>query len=409
MRERGASSPGGVRGAHVRGALVVAEMALAVLLLIGAGLLIRSFMNLTRVDPGFRAGEALTFRLALPAADYTTDDQRRIFYETLLERLRAIPGVTDAAATMMLPLSGGGATLSYGIDGRPPFPEGQEPTLETRVVTAGYFEAMGIRLVRGRWIEPRDNVSGEHVVVLSERAVREQFTFADPIGQKIRLGMRLQSGLRAGGTVVGIVEDVHENGLAEAQPPQIYVPHAQFPLGGMTVIARTALPAESVTPQAREVVKALDPRLPIAAVRTLEQQIARSLEEPRFYALLLGSFAALALLLAAIGIFGVMSYLVSSRTREIGIRLALGAQHEGVMRMVLAHAISLGALGVLLGLAGGWFLTKYLATQLFQLTPTDPITFGAVGGTLMLVALVASWMPARRAMKVDPMVALRGE
>jgi predicted permease len=409
LRERGASSPGGLRGSRLRGALVVAEMALAVLLLIGAGLLLRSFANLMQVDPGFRRGEALTFRVALPGADYGTDDKKRIFYESLLERMRAIPGVTAAAATMRLPMSGDNFVLSYTIEGRPPFPAGQEPTLETRVVTAGYVEAMGMRIVRGRAIEERDNVSGQRVVLLSERAAREQFSYGDPIGQKIMLGMVTQTGMRAGGTVVGIVADVHEDGLAETQPPQIYVPHAQFPVGSMSVVARTAVPAASITPQVRALLAAMDPKLPMAEVRTLEQQIARSVDEPRFYALLLGSFAALALSLAAIGIFGVMSYQVSSRTREIGIRLALGAQRERVMRMVLTQALSLGGLGVVIGLAGGWFLTKYLASQLFELTPTDPVTFGAVAATLLAVALIASWMPARRATRVDPMVALRGE
>jgi predicted permease len=397
-------------GRRLRGGLVVAEIALAMMLLAGAGLLLRSFDRLRRVDPGFRTDSALTFRLALPENAYAEEPRVASFYSELQRRLEALPGVRATGAVMGLPLSGISFQLSFEVEGGPPLPFAQQPSMQVRAVTPGYFQAMGIPIVRGRGLDAGDGAGSRPVAVLSESAVRRFFPGEDPMGKRITLGWRRPDGLpKAGGEVVGIVGDVRELGLDKDEPAEIYVSHAQLPTRGMDVVVRSSVPPLSLAPSVERLVHELDPELPVARVQTLEAVVARSVSEPRFYMVLLAAFAAMAIALAAIGIFGVMSYAVTQRSREIGIRVALGADTGHVRAMVLRDALALALLGVAVGLAGAVALSRTIASLLFQMSPTDPATLAAVATALVAVALLASDLPARRATRVDPLDALRSE
>jgi predicted permease len=362
------------------------------------------------VDPGFRAGSALMFRLALPESAYGEEPRRAAFFAELLERLQALPGVRSAGAVMGVPLGGLAFSLSFEVAGRPPLPMAQHPSMQVRVATPGYFRAMGIPLRRGRLLEPSDTAQGRPVVVLSESAARRFFAGEEPIGQRITIGWRRPEGLPpAGGEVVGIVGDVRELGLDQEHAPEAYVPYAQLPVSAMDVVLRTSVDPLALTRTLQRVVADLDPELPVARVQTLETIVARSVSEPRFYMVLLAAFAALAVALAALGIFGVMSYAVVQRSREIGIRVALGADPRDVLGMVLRQALLLTLGGVAAGLLGAAALSRVLASLLYDLSPTDPATLGSVAALLTSVALLASYLPARRATRVDPLEALRAE
>ncbi|HEY3188888.1 MAG TPA: FtsX-like permease family protein, partial [Solirubrobacteraceae bacterium] len=409
LREGGRGLLGG-RGHRLRGGLVVGQMALAMMLLAGAGLLIRSFVQLRRVDPGFRAPGALTFRIALPESVYKDERQQVVFFDELVARLGALPGVRSAGTVMGLPLSGTRFSLVFEVAGRPKLPVAQQPSMELRVASPGYFEAMGIPLLRGRGFERGDREGARQVVVLSQTAVRRFFPGEDPLGKSITVGWRRGEGKPpAGGEVVGIVGDVKERGLAEENPPEIYLPYAQLPVSTMDILLRTSTGPMTLAPAAAGVVHGLDPELPVARVRTLDDIVARSISEPRFYVVLLGAFAGTALFLAALGIFGVMSYAVVQRSREIGIRVALGAHPAHLRRMVLGQALLLAAGGVVVGLLGSLALSRVIAGLLFELSPTDPGTLAGVAALLTGVALLASYLPARRATRVDPITALRSE
>ena len=295
-------------GARMRGALVIGEMALAVMLLAGAGLLIRSFVKLASVDPGFHAAQSLTFELSLPDLRYEKQEQQVAFFDQLMPRLQSIPGVRSAAAVQALPLSGSSFFISFEVGGRPPVPPSQQPAMQIRVATPGYFQTIGIPLKRGRLFTDEDRPGSPPVVLITESAARQYFPNEDAIGKTIKLGWGHGKGTpRAGGEVVGIVGDVKDAGLDEAEPPQLYLPYRQWPIQGMAIVLQTAVPPASVADAAKRAVYATDPNMPVANVRTLEQIVARSISQPRFYTLLLGLFAGVALLLAAIGIFGVLS------------------------------------------------------------------------------------------------------
>ncbi len=405
---RGAVGPRG--GRRVRAVLVVAELALAVMLLAGAGLLLRSFMKLQAVDPGFKVEQALTFDLTLPDSRYQEDARRVAFFDALMPRLRGLPGVEAVSAVMGLPLSGMDFNISFGITGRPPLPPAQQPSMQVRVATPDYFTAIGIPLKRGRFFTDNDTASMPQVVLITESAARQFFPNEDPIGKTIELGWRRRgTKSRAGGQVVGIVGDVKSAGLNEPNPPHIYMPLRQWPVASMTMILKTAVPPMALAEAVRREVYALDGNLPVSNLRTLDAIVAASISQQRFYMLLLTIFAAVALLLAAVGIFGVLSYAVSQRTREIGIRMALGAQGHSVITLVVRQALTLVACGVGAGLAAGLALSQTMAKMLFDVTPTDPATYAAVSAVLAVVALMASYLPARRATRVDPIVALRAE
>jgi putative ABC transport system permease protein len=281
--------------------------------------------------------------------------------------------------------------------------------METRVASSDYFKTMGIPIHRGRGFERGDGPEAAQVVLLSEAAVRRYFPGEDPLGKRIRVGWRRDGKPPAGGEVVGVVGDVKERGLGQDNPPEIYIPSAQLPFDSMDVVIRTSIDPLALLPAAEAVVHGIDPELPVARARTLEDVVARSISEPRFYMVLLGAFAVVALFLAALGIFGVMSYAVVQRSREIGIRVALGALPADVLRSILVQALLLSGVGVTVGLVGAVALSRTLSRLLFNLSPTDPPTLAATAALLTLVAAVASYLPARRATEVDPLVALRSE
>jgi putative ABC transport system permease protein len=410
LKEGGRSAPTSRGGTRMRGALVIAEMALAVMLLTGAGLLIRSFVKLAAVDPGFHVEQALTFELSLPDSRYEREAQQVAFFEQLIPRLRSVPGVRDVGAVLSLPLSGSSLVLSFAVSGRPPVPPAQQPVMHVRVATPDYFKTIGIPLERGRMFTDLDREGTQPVVLLTKAAVREFFPNEDPIGKKITLGWGRGPGTpRAGGEVVGVIGDVKDAGLNEADPPLLYLPYRQWPVQAMSVVVKTSVPPASITDVVRREVYSVDPSIPISNLRTLEQIVARSISQPRFYMTLLAVFAGVALLLAAIGIFGVLSYAVAQRTREIGIRMALGARERTVVGLVVRHAMILATAGVLIGVGAAFFLSRTLSTLLYDTTPRDPVTFASVAGLLLFVALFASYVPARRATRVDPIVALRTE
>jgi putative ABC transport system permease protein len=410
LKEGGRGAVTSRAGSRLRAALVVAELALAVMLLAGAGLLMRSFVKLQAVDPGFRPEQALTFELSLPDARYAEDPARIAFFDQLLPRLRALPGVRSAAAVMGLPLSGLDFIISFEVEGRPPVPPAQRPAMQVRVATPEYFGTIGVPIRRGRGFTADDRLGTQKVVVITEAAARQFFPGEDPIGKTIKLGWGHGPGKpRAGGMVVGIIGDVKDSGLDEANPPQIYMPLRQWPVSFMAVVMKTAVPPTSLAEAARSQVLAIDPNLPVSNLNTLDAIVAKSISQQRFYMLLLSIFASVALILAAIGIFGVLSYAVSQRTREIGIRMALGAQGGSVVGLIVSQAMLLVVSGVIAGTVLALFLSQTMTRMLFSITPTDPTTFAAVALVLGMVALLASYLPARRATRVDPIVALRAE
>ena len=398
------------RSGRVRGGLVIGQMALAMILLAGAGLLLRSFAQLQQVKPGFDVENALTFRIALPAETYKDESRRVVFFDRLLDRLSALPGARASAATLGLPLNGTQINISFQIRNRPELPPSQQPAMEMRSTTPGYFKAMGIPVIRGRGIEARDIAGANQVVVLSQSAVKKYFPNENPIGQWITLGWRRPEGQpKAGGEVVGVVADVKTFGLAKDAVPEVYLPYAQLPVGSMDVLIRTSVPPLSLGPAVESTVRELDPDIPVARLRSFEDVVSRSISQPRFYMLLLGLFASMAVLLAALGIFGVMSYAVAQRSREIGIRMALGAHPATVMGMVLKNAATLIVSGIAIGLAGALALSRSLSGLLFNLSPNDPSTLAGVAVLLTAVALLASYLPARQATRVDPQLTLRSE
>ncbi|CAN5880254.1 ABC transporter permease [soil metagenome] len=409
LREGGRGALGGVRGSHARSMLVVSEMALAVMLLIGAGLLIRSFLQLQQVDPGFRTEQALAFDLELPSQSYSEGPQQAEFFRALIERLQPLPGVQAVSAVNILPMANDRFIINFDVEGRDEAPPGERPVLEVRVATPDYFRTMGIPLRRGRAFGDADRADAPPVVVINEMAARRYFPDEDAIGQRIRLGWGPGDDRFAGGEVVGVVADVRQVGPSEDYVPEIYLPYTQVPVSDMSVIVRTAGDPLALAGVLRSQVRELDPNLPLSNLRTLDQLVAQSVAQPRFYMLLLTVFAAVALALAAIGIFGVMSYSVAQRTREIGIRVALGAEPQRVLQLVVGRALRLALLGVAVGLLGALALTRLLESLLFGVSTTDPLTFVAVAVLLAAVALLASYLPARRASGVDPIVALRAE
>jgi putative ABC transport system permease protein len=399
----------GARGG-LRGGLVVGQIALAMVLVAGSALLLRSFALLRRVDPGFRTEHALSFRVALPESAYRDDARMLSFHDELQRRLAAVPGVTSVGEVAAVPLAGTHFNISFTVEGWPEVPPAQQPSMEVRMATPGYFRTIGIPLRRGRGFTETDGPQAPQVVVLSESAVRKYFPHEEPIGKRIRLGLGRGPGTpRAGGEVVGVVGDVKEVGLGAESPPEIYVPYAQFPFYSMDVVMRTSVEPRSLAAVAERVVHGIDPELPVARVSTLDEVLARSVSEPRFYAILLGSFAGAALFLAALGLFGVTSYAVAQRTRELAVRVALGARREELLRMVLRDALVLGAAGVGVGLGGAVLLSRVISSMLYSLSPRDPATLGAVALLLLATTLLAGYLPARRATRVDPVIALRAE
>ena len=404
LREATASST--KRSHRLRHALVVAEMALALVLLIGAGLLVKSFLGLRAVDPGFTPGQVMTMTLDLPDTKYPTAVALNAFHERLLQSLSVLPDVTAAGAVNWLPLGDmliRGDLVAEGGAGK--------GWATKASVSAGYFEAMGIRLVAGRVFSDRDNAAAPGVVILSESVARRIWPGEDPIGKRLSIESRPQP--QDWLTVVGVVADVRQSGLAEDVVPAVYQPYQQVRrpgwLGRMAFVVRTSGSPMDVAPAMRTMVRDLDANLAAQSMSTMEDVITGTIAEPRFQTRLLGVFSLLALVLAAIGIYGVLSSAVAERRREIGIRVALGADRSRVVALVLRRTLMLTGIGVVLGLAGSLAVTRILSKLLFNVTPTDAATFATAAGVLVAVAVAAALIPARRASSVDPLVALRIE
>jgi putative ABC transport system permease protein len=395
---------GGIQSG-LRNGLAVAQIAIAIILLIGAGLMAKSFWALMHVAPGFRAENILTARLSLPRSRYPNNRRIGAFEQELLERLRGRPGVQSAGFTTYLPLSGSDNGWAFFIEGRPPLPVGIYNMAKYRPVSAGYFETIGIPLLRGRSFTQADTAESPLAVVINDSMAREFWGQENPIGRRLHFGGATWR------TVIGVVGDVLHESLDGETKPEMYVPVEQAPNteSSPTIVVRTALDAGAAAAELRGAVTSIDRAMPVDRIETMEQLVSGSLAHPRFRTVILVAFSILALVMASIGIYGVMNYLVIQRTREFGIRLSVGATQSDVLRLVLGRAAALIGAGTCLGLAGSVLLVRLIAKLLFGTAPLDPLTFAAVPVSLAAVALMASYIPARRATRVDPMVALRCE
>ncbi|MGO9273735.1 MAG: ABC transporter permease [Terriglobia bacterium] len=403
LKEGGSRLASGRGGQLLRGGLTIAEVALALVLLTGSGLLIRSFVRLTSIDPGFDAHHVLTARIGLPENQYAKPEQQRAFFQSLLERLRFLPGVSSADVVVAPPLMGFMMAAGFDIEGRPPRPE-VNTVAHINIAGPAYFHAMGVPLISGRFFTPQDNADAPKVVIFNQACVRRFFAGASPTGKRIRI-----AGSEEWATIVGVVGDVRQTGLASLPEPEIIEPYLQVPYSNMAVVIRTATDPLSLVPALRSQVQSLDKNLPVFEVSTMDQYLAEEVATRRFSMLLLGVFASLALVLAMVGIYGVTAYSVAQRTHEVGIRIALGASGREVLRLVLQLSMVLTLAGLAIGLAGALALTRFLSSLLYGVRPTDLLTFVAVSLVLAVAAFAASYIPARRATRVDPMVALRHE
>ena len=410
LKEGGRGTTGG-RG-RLRKALVVAEVALSLMLLVGAGLMVRSFSQLRQVDAGFRTDHALTLRVSLPVPDgqiSEADEDRFVgFFDQTLTRLRVLPGVTAAGATNMIPLDGNGTDRLIEIEGYLPRDPADMPDAQNRQATPGWFSAMGIPLVRGRLIESADDKQAPRVVVVNEAFAHRFFPNSDAIGRRIRLGKLTADFPWA--TIIGIVGDVRGFALEEPPIPTMYWPVAQIrATPALAIVVRTEGDPAALASAVRGVIAEIDPVQPIYDMQTLEQLVSKSLGQRRFTLSLMLLFGVIALVLSAVGIYGVMAFAVTQRTQEIGIRMALGARAIDVLKLIVASGMYLAAIGVILGLVGAFAITRLMASLLFGVSPTDVATFALVSVGLLVVALLACYLPARRATKVDPLIALRYE
>lgn len=399
-----ASQPGPAR---LRRLLVVGELGIALLLLVGAGLLVRSLARLSSVDPGFSADRVLRFDLALPGARYPDDPRVAAFTRELLTRLRALPGVQSAGATFGLPLTDFQFRSTFRVEGRSVDPA-REPSAQLRVATRDYFPTVRLLLLAGRSFTPQDSFGAPLVILASRSAAAKFFPNGDALGQRVRFGAR-PGNLRLQGEIVGIVGDIHDGGLDQGLTPEFYASLEQAPVAGFSVVLRTAQDPRDLAAAVRRTVSALDAELPVTQLEPMAEVVSRSISRPRFTMSLLLVFAVTALILSAVGIYGVTAYAVSQRTRELGIRMALGADARRVRGLVLRDGMRLAAAGLGMGLIAALALTRVLRGLLFEVPPTDPATHVGVALILLAVVLAACWIPARRAAKLDPWIALRTE
>jgi putative ABC transport system permease protein len=413
MKEGGPNATTGGGRRNFRNGLVVVEMALAVVLLIGAGLMLRTLWSLQRLDLGLNPDGVLTLRISLPRTSYQDTPQVVDFYARLTSRLRTLPGVTQAGAARSLPLGSQIGDFGLAVDGYVP-PPGTSAKGDWQIVTDGYMEALGEQVVRGRSIAASDTSDAQLVGLINEEMARLYWAGRDPIGGRFRIGNRAD---RPWVTVVGVVKSVRHNGITSVVKEKFYIPHSQWArslgnansIRSMTLVIKTGGDPSALTASVRGAIREMDPNLPVADVRTMADVVGTALATPRFTSVLLSIFAALALTLSAIGIYGVLSYLVSRRTREIGIRVAIGARRLDVVRMVLGNGLGLALIGIAGGMALAFGITRLLRGLLHGVTPADPATFAAVAALLTLVSVLASAVPAWRASRVDPVIALRSE
>ncbi|HEY7818180.1 MAG TPA: ABC transporter permease, partial [Vicinamibacteria bacterium] len=403
LREGGRSSVG-THGGRARNALILTEVALSVVLLVGASLLLRSFRRISSVDPGFRPENVLTFSLSLPPHAYPEDGNRVQFFDALFERLRSLPSVRSVGMVQALPLRDD-YFLSVAIQGRPEPPPGDAPSANYRVVSPGYFEAMGIALTRGRVFEARDTAEAPLVAIVDQAFARRHFPDEDPIGRGIDIG----NGVDGFYEIVGVVGDVHHDRLDLSPHPTMYVPYPQDVFSTMSVVVRANAEPLVLAPDVRDAVRELDRNLPPYAEGALEGVLADSLAQRRFSMLLLALFAVIASFLAAVGLYGVVSYAVSRRTREVGLRVAMGAAPASLVCEIVTEGMKPALAGVGIGLAAALGLSRLLETLLFGVTTFDPASYGATALALLAVAGIACFVPAWRASRLDPLEALRHE
>ena len=396
-------------GRNVRRALVVAEVGLSLTLLAGAGLLIKSVGRLENVDPGFDPHNLLVFNLNLPRVKYASDTSQILFLQQALPRLNAIPGAKSAGVTSVLPFSGGWSTASFSIEGLIVPPGQNGPWGDERVVSPRFFETMRIPLKKGRYFDDSDRQGAPQVAIIDEQFVKKYFPHVDPIGKRITFGARRGSSDSTWITIVGVVGHAAHEGLDAEPRIQYYFPSSQVGLGGMTVAIRSTGNASALLPAAREAIHSVDSNLPLSAINTMDKLVESSVGQRKLSMMLLGLFSAIAVMLASIGIYGVMSYSVTQRSRELGIRMALGAARPQVLALVVSQGMALAGVGIAIGLAAAFALTRFLSNQLFSVGATDPATFTLVSVTLAAVAFLATLVPAMRATRVDPVVALRDE
>lgn len=389
----------------LRRLLVLTELSLATILLTGSGLLIRSFLRLVSIDPGFDPHHLLTIQIPLPQAKYSQPTQQSEFFTELLRRTHALPGVQSAALTSGLPPGETGQLNGVAVEGRPFPAPGAAPDVPVATVSEGYLRLMGIRLIRGREFEESDRPGTPLVAIVNQTFARQFFPGQEPISKHVKTGARTGPWRE----IIGIAEDIRQAGLNRDSSPEIYIPYRQSPAGEMFLVIRTAFNPPSLAGAIKRDVQAIDPNQPMVDVSTMDERLAQSIGPERFNMVLLTVFAAVALCLGGTGLYGVMSYTTSQRTHEIGIRIALGAARRNIMTSVLGQAATLTVVGISMGLLGAIALTRFLTSLLFGVRPTDPVTFVSVAGVLIAVSLLASYIPARRATKVDPIVALRYE
>jgi len=402
LKEQGRGAAGDRRHNRFRSALVIVEVALAVVLLVGAGLLLRNFSRLLQVDLGFRPEQVLTMQLFLP---YPAEAKRAGIVEEILRRVEALPNVRAAGTIHFLPIGGMASKTGFRFEGRPEPEPSQSLTTEGSVVSQGYFAAMGIPLLQGRLFGPQDRAGSPRVVIINQSFLKKFFPQGDALGRRIVV----QWSNEAATEVVGVVGDVRHNGLTAEPQPTVFLLNAQTPRYVTFLVIRAATDPTTLAAAVRHEVRQVDRTQAITAVKTMEQYVGESVARPRLHAILLGAFAGLAMLLAAVGLYGVVAYTVTQRTHEIGIRVALGARRGDILRMVVGQGLALALTGVALGLAGAFAGSRLLATFLYGVSTTDPLTFVSAPSLLAVVALAACYFPARRATRVDPMAALRYE
>jgi putative ABC transport system permease protein len=403
LKEDGGKATG-MQGRSTR-VLIVLEVALSLVLLVGAGLLLKSFVLLQQIKPGFDPNNLIALKISLPEAKYTQPEQKSRFFEQLLERVCALPGVEDAGAALNLPFPGDDILFHIHVEGQPETAAGDESSINYQVISPDYFHTMRIPLLGGRDIAATDRADAPGVVVLNESAVKRYFANEDPLGKRIRLGGDSATPL----TVVGVVSDIRQRQLDAPPHPEAYVSYLQSPFGFMGVAVRAARDPETVLGAVRGAVAGVDPQVSSGNAHTMNELMSESLARQRSMSLLTGVFGLVALLLATVGIYGVISYMVTQRTREIGIRIALGAHRRDVLRMIVGYGMGLTLVGVVVGLLASFALTRTLSNLLYEVSATDPLIYAGVALLLSAVALVACLVPARRAMRVDPMIALRYE
>jgi putative ABC transport system permease protein len=391
----------------MRAVLMVAEVALSLVLLSGAGLMVRSFMRLLEVRTGFNGQNVLTMEISLPSRKYKEPEQAADFYTRLVARIKTVPGVEHASAVNVVPLDYNDDSVFFNIEGRAPFTPGTEPLADFRVITPDYFAALGIPILRGRNFSDRDVRSAPRVALVSDKFVRRYFPEENPLGHRVLFGKEAYE-------IVGVVGEVRNKNFVneprdERLRPSIYVPHAQTAYRGMALMVRAAGDPTALTAAVRQEVTALDKDQPVFNVRTMPQVFIEGMAPQRLSAFMFAGFALVALLLAAVGIYAVVAYSVAQRTHEIGIRMALGAQGRDILKMVVRQGMTLTAIGVAVGLVAAFAMTRAMASILYGVSASDPVTFGGVAAMAAFIAFVACYIPARRATKVDPMVALRYE